>query len=174
MASIIYFGAKELASLRPQNPHPAAGQHFVKRVVDGDTLKLSDGSAIRLIGVDTPEYHYSNKLARDASRSREDVKAIQALGERAYEFTKGLAGGRTVRLEFDVVKRDKYGRLLAYVYLDDGAFLNAKIIEEGYGQVMTIPPNVKYSALFLKLQREAREAGRGLWKEKAYEGLARR
>ncbi len=69
-----------------------------------------------------------------------------------------------MRLEFDVEKRDRYGRTLAYVYLEDGTFVNAKILEEGYGQVMTIPPNVKYSDHFLKLQREARAGNKGLWR----------
>ena len=68
--------------------------------------------------------------------------------------------GTTVKLELDVQPRDKYGRLLAYVYLSDGTMLNALLVQEGYAQVMTIPPNVKYQDLFLKLQREAREQGK--------------
>ena len=66
-------------------------------------------------------------------------------------------------MKFNVQRRDKYGRLLAYVYLPDGTFVNAWLVEQGYAQVMTISPNVKYQEVFLKLQREAREAGRGLW-----------
>lgn len=61
-------------------------------------------------------------------------------------------------------KRDKYGRLLAYVYLEDGPFVNAWLVQHGYAQVMTVPPNVKHQELFLKLQREAREARKGLWR----------
>ncbi len=61
-------------------------------------------------------------------------------------------------------KRDKYGRLLAYVYREDGTFVNAWLVEHGFAMVMTIPPNVKHQDLFLKLQREAREARRGLWR----------
>jgi micrococcal nuclease len=87
------------------------------------------------------------------------------MGARASEFTKSLVSGRKVRLEFDVERRDRYGRLLAYVYLEDGTFVNARIIEEGYGQVMTIPPNVKYADRFLELQRDARQARKGLWGE---------
>ncbi|MFQ5989748.1 MAG: thermonuclease family protein [Candidatus Methylomirabilales bacterium] len=71
---------------------------------------------------------------------------------------------KTVHLEFDVEQRDRYKRLLAYVYLDDCTFVNAWLVEHGYAQVMTVPPNVKYQDLFLKLQREAREQKRGLWK----------
>jgi len=72
--------------------------------------------------------------------------------------------GKTVRLEFDVQQFDKYGRTLAYVYLEDGTFVNAWLVENGFAQVMTVPPNVKHQEFFLKLQREAREAGRGLWR----------
>lgn len=147
-------------------PHPAiAGneQVYVSRVVDGDTLKLSNRERVRLIGVDTPELHYSDKLVRDARKTGRDVKTIQALGAKASAFTKALCEGKKVRLEFDVEKHDRYGRLLAYVYLEDGTFVNAKIIEEGYAQVMTIPPNVKYADRFLELQRKARESRKGLW-----------
>lgn len=136
---------------------------YVSRVVDGDTLKLSSGERVRLIGIDTPEVHYSEKLVRDARKSGKDIKAIQASGAKASAFVKSLCDGKKVRLEFDVEKRDRYGRLLAYVYLEDGTFLNAKIIEEGYAQTLTIPPNVKYADRFLQLQREAREKGKGLW-----------
>lgn len=138
---------------------------LVSRVVDGDTLKLADGERVRLIGVDTPEVHYSNKLLKDARKSRKDIKEIQAMGKKASDFTKSLCSGKKVRLEFDVQKRDRYGRLLAYVYLEDGTFVNARIVEEGYGQVMTIPPNMKYADRFLELQRKARDRGKGLWKE---------
>jgi len=62
-----------------------------------------------------------------------------------------------------VQKRDKYGRLLAYVYLEDGTFVDAWLVEHGFAQIMTVPPNVKYQDLFLKLQRDARGLGGGRW-----------
>ena len=136
----------------------------VKRVVDGDTLVLESGERVRLIGVDTPELHESSKLTRDARRSGQDQKTIQALGRRAYEFTRNLVEGKRVSLEFDVEKYDKYDRLLAYVYLKDGTFVNAEIVKQGFANLMTIPPNVKYADFFLKLYQEARENNRGLWK----------
>lgn len=68
-----------------------------------------------------------------------------------------------MRLELDVDQMDRYGRTLAYVYLEDGTFLNAKLVEEGYAVIMTVPPNVKYVDLFIKLQKEARENRKGLW-----------
>jgi micrococcal nuclease len=137
---------------------------LVKRAVDGDTLVLENGERVRLIGIDTPEMHESNKLYRDAQRSKQDISTIQKLGRRAYEFTKNLVEGKRVSLEFDVEKYDKYGRLLAYVYLKDGTFVNAEIVKQGYASLMTYPPNVKYADLFLRLYRQARENRRGLWK----------
>ena len=138
---------------------------LVKRAVDGDTLFLESGERVRLIGIDTPEMHESNKLYRDAQRSKQDVSAIQALGRRSYQFTRNLVEGKIVSLEFDLEKYDKYDRLLAYVYLKDGTFVNAEIVKQGYASLMTYPPNVKYADLFLKLYREARENKRGLWKD---------
>lgn len=137
---------------------------LVKRAVDGDTLQLENGQRLRLIGIDTPEMHESAKLYKDSQRIKQDAGYIKELGRRAYEFTKGLVEGRRVSLEFDVERRDKYGRLLAYAYLKDGTFVNAKILEEGYASLMTIAPNVKYEQLFLKLYRQARENQKGLWK----------
>jgi len=138
---------------------------YVKRVIDGDTIQLETGERVRLVGIDTPEMHESNKLYRDSRTSGEDTRTIQALGRRSYEFTKKLVEGQRVSLEFDIEKYDKYKRLLAYVYLKkDGTFLNAKIVEEGYASLMSIPPNVKYADLFLKLYRQARKNQRGLWK----------
>ncbi|MCG2713470.1 MAG: thermonuclease family protein [Candidatus Omnitrophica bacterium] len=136
---------------------------LVTRVVDGDTLVLENGERVRLIGIDTPEMHESEKLNRDASRSQQDVETIKQLGRISYEFTKKLVEGKRVKLEFDVERYDKYKRILAYVYLTDGTFVNAKIVQEGYASLMTYPPNVKYADLFLKLYQEARENKRGLW-----------
>jgi len=138
---------------------------YVKRVVDGDTLILATGERVRLIGIDTPEMHESSKLHRDSKKTNQDVKTIIKLGTLAYEFTKNLVEGKRVNLEFDVDKQDQYHRLLAYVYLKDGTFVNAEIVKQGYASVMTIPPNVKYADYFLKLSQEAREAKRGLWAE---------
>ena len=136
---------------------------LVTRAVDGDTLVLENNERVRLIGIDTPEMHESNKLNRDAQRSGQDIATIKQLGRRSYEFTKKLVEGKRVRLEFDVERFDKYKRILAYVYLLDGTFLNAAIIEQGYASLMTYPPNVKYADLFLKLYKEARQNQRGLW-----------
>ena len=137
---------------------------YVKRVIDGDTILLETGERVRLIGIDTPEMHESDKLYRDSQRTQQDISTIKELGLRAYKFTKNLVEGKRVSLEFDVEKYDKYERILAYVYLKDGTFVNAKIVQEGYASLMTIPPNVKYADSFLKLYREARDNRQGLWK----------
>ena len=121
----------------------------VERVIDGDTIKLTNGERVRYIGIDTPE-------------TKHPKKPVQYFGEEAYEANRKLVEGRKVRLEFDVEKRDKYGRLLAYVYVDD-TFVNAWLVENGFAQVMTVPPNVRYKELFLKLQKDARENKKGLW-----------
>lgn len=137
---------------------------LVKRVIDGDTIELETGERVRLIGIDTPEMHESPKLYRDAQRTKQGIGTIQKLGRRAYEFTRNLVEGKRASLEFDVEKRDKYERLLAYVYLKDATFVNAEIVKQGFASLLTIPPNVKYADLFLKLYREARENKRGLWR----------
>jgi len=137
---------------------------LVTRVVDGDTLKLENGEYLRLLGIDTPEVHESAKLHRDAQRSGQSVEAIKQSGRQSYEFTKQLVEKKRVRLEFDKERHDRYNRVLAYVYLPDGIFLNAIIVEEGYASLMTYPPNVKYADLFLKLYQQARENKRGLWR----------
>jgi len=165
IASVVYMGIKSLPFSKSASVNKDEF-FYVSRVVDGDTLKLSNDQRVRLIGVDTPEVHYSDKLLRDAKKTGKDIAAIQAMGKKASNFTKGLCSAKKVRLEFDVQKNDRYGRLLAYVYLEDGTFVNAKILEEGYGQVMTIPPNVKYADQFLSLERNARDRRKGLWGEK--------
>ncbi len=124
-------------------------------VIDGDTIQVccvfGDRVKVRYIGVDTPE-------------TKHPTRGVEHYGKEAAQANRNLVSGKTVRLEFDVERRDRYGRLLAYVYLEDGTFVNAWLVEHGYAQVMTVPPNAKYQGLFLKLQREAREKGRGLWR----------
>jgi len=124
----------------------------VVRVVDGDTIhvQLADRvEKIRYIGVNAPEIHHP-------------LKGQEPGGREAAAVNRRLVGGRHVRLELDVRTRDRYGRLLAYVWVGD-TMINAELVREGYAQVMTVPPNVKYQELFVMLQREARHAGRGLW-----------
>jgi micrococcal nuclease len=128
----------------------------ISKFVDGDTFWITDRygkpEKIRLIGIDAPE-------ARRSGR-----KEIEHFGKEASAYVEQLLQGKSVRLEFDVSKYDRYKRTLAYVYLEDGTFLNAHLVKEGYATVMTVPPNVRYAELFLNLQWEARERRRGLWR----------
>ena len=140
----------------------------VVRVVDGDTLKIrywGKEESIRLIGIDTPESRVNKKTKRDAKRSGQDIKTIIAMGKRATEYVESrVKPGDLITIEFDVEQRDRYGRLLGYVYLSNGKVLNEEIIKAGYANVMTIPPNVKYKDRFLKAYKEARERKMGLWR----------
>lgn len=151
--------------LNPPKP-PNLFQAVVTRVIDGDTIqvRLRSGPSerVRLLGIDTPEAHDSAKLDRDARQSGKSKEEIRALGRLAWEFTRSRLDGKDVRLELDVQTRDHYGRLLAYVWLG-GTLFNMVILREGYAQVLTLPPNVRYVDLFLACQREARERRRGLW-----------
>jgi len=139
----------------------------VIRIVDGDTLKINykgKEESIRLIGIDTPESKPNKKAMRDAERSKDDIKTIIAMGKQATAFTKILVQpGNIVRIEFDVQSRDKYKRLLGYIWLSNGKMLNEEIVKAGYANLMTYPPNVKYQERFLRAYREARENNRGLW-----------
>ncbi len=140
-------------SRTPSQAEPSTGVQVVG-VVDGDTIEIccvfGKREKVRYIGVNTPE-------------TKHPRKGVEPLGKEAAEANRRLVGGQNIRLEFDVELRDRYGRLLAYVYLEDGTFVNAWLVQNGYAQVMTIPPNVRYQELFLTLQREARQAQRGLW-----------
>jgi len=137
------------------------------KVVDGDTLRVEHQGrieSIRLIGIDTPESRVNKKAQKDAARSGEDIKKIISLGQEATRYVKILVKpGDPIRVEFDRQIRDKYGRLLGYVYLPGGKMLNEEIVKAGYANLMTYPPNVKYEEKFLRAYREARENNRGLW-----------
>jgi micrococcal nuclease len=125
----------------------------VVRVVDGDTLHVRIGDRIetvRYIGVNTPEVHHPRRGEEPG-------------GKEATAVNRQLVAGKHVRLELDVQERDRYRRMLAYVWIGE-VMINAELVRLGYAQVMTIPPNVRHQALFVKLQREARDGRRGLWR----------
>lgn len=127
----------------------------VTKVVDGDTFWADNGTKkgikVRLIGVDAPESRKTFK------------KEVGYYGKEAKEYLTNLLKKKGVKLEYDVTRTDRYGRTLAYVYLEDGTFVNAELVKNGYAMVMTVPPNVKYAEEFVKLQQEARENNHGLW-----------
>lgn len=121
----------------------------VASVIDGDTIKLEDGSKVRLIGINTPE-------------TVDPRREVGCYGKEASEFTKTRLVGKEIRLEKDVSETDKYKRLLRYVWIDDTLF-NEELIREGYAQVSTYPPDVKYKDRFLVAQEDARNNKKGLW-----------
>tara|TARA_R110002096_G_scaffold351393_1_gene544430 strand:+ start:2446 stop:2946 length:501 start_codon:yes stop_codon:yes gene_type:complete len=131
----------------------------VSRVVDGDTFWAEDGSKkgvkIRLIGVDAPETRNSN------------YKKIGFYGQEAKAYLTDLLDNQEVRLEYGVDSLDRYGRVLAYVYLSDGTFVNEELIKNGFARVLSIPPNIKYVDVFASYERDARESNRGLWQKES-------
>jgi micrococcal nuclease len=126
----------------------------VVRVVDGDTIQVALAGGlerVRYIGIDTPE-------------SVKPGTAVQCYAHRAAAENARLVAGRRVRLVLDVEARDRFGRLLAYVYRSgDGAFVNAELARGGFARTLTIPPNVRFAARFRALAAQARRAHRGLW-----------
>ena len=129
----------------------ASGDWFtVARAVDGDTVELADGTKVRYVGVNTPETHHP-------------TKGVQCYGKEAAAYNQTLVAGKKVRLVKDVSETDRYGRLLRFVYLEDGTFVNRLLLEQGYAEVMTYPPDVAKSKEFIAVQAEARAAKRGLW-----------
>ena len=131
---------------------PSGIDVVVRKVIDGDTIEVSGGERVRLIGIDTPETHDPNRPAG-------------CFGTEASRFTATLlAPGTPVRLVGDAEQRDRYGRLLAYVYRRaDGLFVNAELLRRGYAQLLTIPPNVAHTDEFAAIARDARAGSQGLW-----------
>jgi micrococcal nuclease len=127
-------------------------------VVDGDTIHVRIGTRVekvRYIGVNTPEVPHATRWWQHG-------------GDQARAVNHALVAKRSMRLELDVSHRDHYGRILAYAWVvrsKRAVMANAEMVRRGYAQVWTIPPNVKYQEMFRALQREAREAGRGLWSD---------
>ena len=140
---VIYLGCSPAS-------HQEVQWRRVVRVVDGDTLLLDRNERVRLIGVDTPE-------------TVDPRRPVEWFGKEASAFTKRMVEGKKVRLEYDQDRKDRFGRTLAYVYLEDGTFLNAEIVKQGYGHAYTQFP-FKYLEEFRGYERQAREAQRGLWK----------
>jgi len=140
----------------------------VLSITDGDTIVIllhGHKEKVRLIGIDAPESHPNPKAQKDSLRTGDDLATITEMGQRATRYIKStIQPGEQVELELDLQQRDKYSRLLAYVWLQDGRMLNEVIVQAGYASLMTYPPNVKYRDRLEKAYREAREAGRGLWK----------
>jgi len=130
----------------------------VKKVIDGDTIILENNAKVRYIGINAPELHNPRKK-------------IECFAKASYEKNKKLVEGKIVKLEKDVSEKDKYGRLLRYVFLlaeknstTSSLFVNQYLVAEGYAYAVTFPPDVKYAKEFLLAQKQAQEENKGLWK----------
>ena len=120
------------------------------RVIDGDTIEVSGNRIVRYIGIDTPE-------------TVDPRKPVQCFAQEATAKNKELVNEKIVYLEKDVSETDKYDRLLRYVWLDKEVMVNEVLLREGYAQVSTFTPDVKYQERFISAQKDARDNNRGLW-----------
>lgn len=130
----------------------------VKWVSDGDTFWVDDGTEnglkIRMTGIDAPEsVDYGDKFKED-------------FGMESHAFADSVLKGQQVRLEFDIVKFDKFGRTLAYVFLPDSTFVNELMVSEGYAVKFNYAPNLKYAEKFIQAEDLAYKNQRGLWKNR--------
>lgn len=158
IVALFLAGCARTVAEAPPSVAPAAGNLpggvdvTVRKVVDGDTIDVTGGERVRLIGIDTPE-------------TKDPDRPVGCFGEEASRFIASLLpAGTPVRLVGDVEQRDQYGRLLAYVYRKaDGLFVNAELLRRGFAQLLTIPPNVAHTDEFAAIARQAREASQGLW-----------
>lgn len=132
------------------NEATESAKHFQSVVIiDGDTIDVN-GQRIRYIGINTPELGTGKGVS-------------DCFAKEAADFNRNLTIKGELRLEKDVSETDKYGRLLRYVYLQDGQMVNELLVEEGYARAATYPPDVKYAERFRQLEKEAKLLGKGLW-----------
>ena len=148
---LLFLAATCFAALQSENWDipPGLQEYQVLKVVDGDTIWVKDLGKVRYTGIDAPEIKHGDREA-------------EPYGYDAMEANRRLVLGKSVKIELDMAKRDRYGRVLGYVYRDP-VFVNAYLVEAGYAYAIKVKPNVKHYPLFLKLQKEASRAGRGLW-----------
>ncbi|MBU0683982.1 MAG: thermonuclease family protein [Candidatus Omnitrophota bacterium] len=132
--------------------------YFVKRIIDGDTIELTNRKLVRYIGIDTPEIR--RRSGYGVWRYEPEAYSLDA-----KKLNSTLVAGKKVQLEFDVQKYDKYDRWLAYVYVGD-KMINEELLRQGYAKVLTIPPNTKYRERLKKAEESAKENKQGLWRDR--------
>jgi micrococcal nuclease len=146
-------------------PNPVSG--VTVATIDGDTVLVrieERVQRIRLIGIDTPEAVVNEKAIRDSRRSAESVSKTLQRGDKASRFTRSaIPPGTKVSITFDKKRVDNYGRILGYVYLEDGTMLNQKIVAAGFGKARSYPPNLKHQELLESAEQHARQRRLGLW-----------
>lgn len=159
------FGTSFESILESQEPKLTAR---LKEVVDGDTLKVHLGGkvqTVRLIGIDTPETSANERAKRVSKKKNTGLKTHLHYGKLAKQFVEKLVPSDSpLTIELGEQPRDKYGRLLGYIYLRDGRMLNEEILRSGYAYIYTFDSNAKYTRRFRAAFKEARENERGLFK----------
>lgn len=129
---------------------------MVKRVIDGDTIELENGEIVRYIGIDTPE-------------TSPPLTPIECYGPEATEYNRELVEGKTITMRRDIKNKDKFGRILRYVYIND-QFVNMKLLKEGYARYLKIFPNVSFARQFLIEEKSAQKNKVGLWNQETCDG----
>jgi len=152
---IIILIALFISYFYPVNLYKNSKNITVSRVIDGDTIELNTGEKLRYIGIDTPEINFG--------------KDPECFAIQAKEFNKKLVENKVVKIEKDVSEKDKFGRLLRYVYVENESttsaiFINDYLVRQGYAIVSTYPPDIAHIEDLLTAQQEARENNRGMWK----------
>ncbi len=154
---VIYVCQSNLFQTEKSKKEGKMSYYFVARVIDGDTFIIKNdenrSERVRLIGIDAPE------------SIKSEHKNIQFYGKEASQFLKKFLTKKYVRLEYDVRKKDKYGRTLAYVYLKNGTFVNALLVKKGYAKAISYRPNTKHQSDLKKLEKVARKKRLGIWQK---------
>jgi endonuclease YncB( thermonuclease family) len=133
----------------PEQVADYVGMYKVARVIDGDTIEIGGGEKVRYIGMDSPE------MAQDG-------KPEECWAQKALEKNRELVSGKIVELRKDVSDRDKYGRLLRYVFVD-GLFVNSELVREGFAKMANFPPDVRYQDEISAAETQAQKNKAGLW-----------
>lgn len=154
-AGQIHYSDKASPSAIELKVDPGYSYAIVKQVYDGDTLVLAGGKKVRMLGINTPEVENSRKRGEPG-------------GERAKRWLAAQLQGKKVRLETDVVRRDKYRRHLAHVFSEEGRHLNRELLEQGLATVNIHPPNLKYADMLIAAQQSAESRKLGVWGDSAY------
>jgi len=150
-----HFSDRSHADANKIEIRPGYGFYDIQRIFDGDTVLLSDGRKIRLLGINTPEVRHKNDPA-------------QAGGEEAKRWLIDKLKQRKIRLELDVEKTDKYGRTLAHIMTDKNEHINLQMVAAGLASVAIYPPNLRYADELVKAQNQAEENKLGIWRLPEY------
>ncbi|MGM0602512.1 MAG: thermonuclease family protein [Bacillota bacterium] len=137
------------------NQENGLAEVYINEVIDGDTYKTADGETIRVLGVDSPEIDWEQDTG-------------EYFAFKAKKFAENNILDKKVKLEFDSEKEDKYGRLLAYIYLNDSEMFNLQLLQEGYASLMIISPNKRYEVEFKETAKRARREKTGVWSKIEY------